>query len=86
MSHFGKWFGRRHDRHASGHHGPRGRESGYPAAAPAIACPACRQGNDSGARFCQHCGSSLAPSRCGQCGREADAAARFCSQCGQVLR
>ncbi|PRP71956.1 hypothetical protein BUE93_04730 [Chromobacterium amazonense] len=48
-------------------------------------CPSCRQGNAAHARFCQHCGISLQPPRCGQCGQQSAPGARFCGQCGAGL-
>ncbi|WP_223253619.1 double zinc ribbon domain-containing protein [Chromobacterium amazonense] len=50
------------------------------------ACPACRQRNDAAARYCQHCGSGLAPAHCRQCGQRLMATAKFCGECGSGLR
>ncbi|MGP6219479.1 double zinc ribbon domain-containing protein, partial [Pseudomonas paraeruginosa] len=38
------------------------------------------------ARFCQGCGGSLAPLRCGACQAEVAAAAKFCGACGAPQR
>jgi class 3 adenylate cyclase/ketosteroid isomerase-like protein len=48
---------------------------------PSLTCPGCGQENRVGARFCENCGSSLAP-RCASCGAEVSSTARFCSSCG----
>jgi len=68
-----------------GHHGGYGPYSGGPAAGapPGTNCPNCSAGNPAGARFCQQCGTSLAPAKCASCGAELAAGAKFCAQCGK---
>lgn len=46
-----------------------------------MSCPACRAENDTGARFCQECGTPLSLV-CAQCGASQPPRARFCNQCG----
>ncbi|MFK0893828.1 double zinc ribbon domain-containing protein, partial [Pseudomonas paraeruginosa] len=48
--------------------------------------PSCRAANAATARFCQGCGGSLAPLRCGACQAEVAAAAKFCGACGAPQR
>ena len=47
-----------------------------------LACPSCRGSNGATARFCQNCGTSLAPKPCRQCGTTLETGAKFCGQCG----
>ncbi|WP_428037228.1 double zinc ribbon domain-containing protein [Chromobacterium amazonense] len=96
MGHFGKWFGRHHGHHGKHHHKqPDCAPSPSPSYAPPapatpaggmVPCPACRQGNDAAARYCQHCGTGLAPAHCRQCGQRVMATAKFCGECGSGLR
>jgi class 3 adenylate cyclase/tetratricopeptide (TPR) repeat protein len=44
-------------------------------------CPSCQSENRAGVRFCEECGSPLAP-RCAQCGAEILPGKRFCGACG----
>jgi class 3 adenylate cyclase/tetratricopeptide (TPR) repeat protein len=48
------------------------------------ACPRCDHENPLGARFCMHCGASLARS-CAGCGAALPAEARFCPSCGRAV-
>jgi class 3 adenylate cyclase len=48
------------------------------------ACPSCGSDNDTSARFCAACGTSL-PQVCPRCGAGVPDAARFCATCGQSL-
>ena len=48
-------------------------------------CPQCQSPNASGARFCEQCGTALAPRACPRCRHENESAARFCTQCGCQL-
>jgi hypothetical protein len=48
-------------------------------------CPQCRAENDSGLRFCESCGATLAR-LCPSCGHELKPQAKFCGQCGAELR
>src|SRR5690348_15818540 len=47
-------------------------------------CPRCHAPNREGVRFCEDCGSRLAP-RCPSCGAEAAFGRRFCGACGIAL-
>lgn len=47
-------------------------------------CPACQHTNPEQARFCNGCGTALAPT-CGSCGQENPAGSRFCNACGAPL-
>ena len=49
-----------------------------------MTCPACRQDNREGARFCNACGRSL-EARCPSCGQSVPSGARFCDGCGAPL-
>ncbi|WP_204735907.1 MULTISPECIES: double zinc ribbon domain-containing protein [Hydrogenophaga] len=72
-------------RHGSYGHGAPSRDSNRPVSEPAVAgvaCPACREANANGARFCQNCGTSLRPKACVQCGATMVMNAKFCGQCG----
>jgi class 3 adenylate cyclase/ketosteroid isomerase-like protein/tetratricopeptide (TPR) repeat protein len=51
---------------------------------PSLICAACGHTNGADARFCEQCGSSLAP-RCPSCGAEVSPTARFCSSCGSSI-
>ena len=59
---------------------------GAPPAAPSagVACPACHVENPAGAKFCQDCGTALAPriAHCTNCGNELTPNAKFCPGCG----
>lgn len=63
---------------------PQAQPQAQPAMAPlrVIACPACNTTHTADARFCQQCGTSLAPKTCKQCNTQLAAGARFCAQCG----
>lgn len=65
----------------SGHAAPSG------AAAAAIACAACGQGNPATSRFCQGCGKPLAAPGvpCPACNAANPAGAKFCNGCGKPL-
>ncbi|MBX9794123.1 MAG: zinc ribbon domain-containing protein [Burkholderiaceae bacterium] len=81
--------------HGGGHHGggygaPPAGGYGNPSPAPppvvnGVSCPSCRSINSPGARFCQQCGTSMAPAACAQCGTTLQAGARFCAQCGKTV-
>ncbi len=47
----------------------------------AIDCPSCGGAAPDGARFCPHCGATMAAA-CAACGAPLVAGARFCAQCG----
>jgi class 3 adenylate cyclase len=47
-------------------------------------CTACDYANREGVRFCEGCGTSLAP-RCPSCGAELPVTARFCGECGSPI-
>jgi membrane protease subunit (stomatin/prohibitin family) len=48
-----------------------------------ISCPKCHGVNETGARFCTHCGTGLVvEKRCPSCGAEVHAEAKFCGECG----
>ncbi|RME46338.1 MAG: zinc ribbon domain-containing protein [Chloroflexi bacterium] len=49
-----------------------------------IACPACGGRVRAGAKFCTHCGTSLAVA-CPECGHAVSSDDRFCSRCGAEL-
>ncbi|TAL90304.1 MAG: zinc ribbon domain-containing protein [Candidimonas sp.] len=53
------------------------------AVAPTIACATCGAANGSTARFCQQCGTSLAPAKCAGCGAEMAVGMKFCGKCGK---
>ena len=59
-----------------------GRSPDDPAAA--IQCTKCQTSNGSGARFCQHCGTSLLPVKCAHCDASMPAGSKFCGQCGKA--
>ncbi len=46
-----------------------------------MTCPRCRRESPASARFCMHCGSTLAPG-CRRCALAVPAGARFCIHCG----
>ncbi|MGJ7467704.1 MULTISPECIES: double zinc ribbon domain-containing protein [Comamonas] len=46
-------------------------------------CPNCRTQSSPQARFCQQCGSGLAPQACNACGVQMALGSRFCSNCGK---
>ena len=55
------------------------------AAAAALRCPSCGHDNPEGTKFCQECGTPMAPkgpSFCVSCGAELAAGTRFCGECG----
>jgi class 3 adenylate cyclase/predicted ATPase len=47
-------------------------------------CDQCHNDNPAGAKFCAHCGSTIAP-HCSQCGVVVLRNARFCHECGTSL-
>ena len=49
-----------------------------------VRCPSCGDRNDPDARFCDACGTALAPT-CAHCGAANAADARFCDACGTAL-
>ncbi len=49
-----------------------------------MVCHACGTENEPGGRFCEACGTALAPS-CPKCGADVNADARFCRNCGTRL-
>ncbi|OPY17056.1 MAG: Double zinc ribbon [Syntrophus sp. PtaU1.Bin005] len=54
-----------------------------PDSATATSCPVCRRPFPPEAKFCPHCGSSLAARRvCSACGAALPEGAKFCSACG----
>ena len=56
-----------------------------PAPGPAGAtCPSCHQPVPAEAKFCPHCGASLAPAKC-TCGADLPAGAKFCPSCGKQV-
>lgn len=84
--------GNKHGGYGSGKHGQR---YGYSeptqsnpvnsvAGNPGKTCPTCRVNNLSDAKFCQQCGTSLAPVECSQCRTVLLADAKFCPQCGKA--
>lgn len=77
----GEFGGGHHGRRSShgGHHGYRDQA---PAALNGVGCPNCRTLNAQGARFCQQCGTSLAPNSCKQCNAQLQPGTKFCGQCG----
>ena len=56
----------------------------YPRLPVATTCTACGAENDDGRRFCDQCGTSLAPG-CPSCGAQNRPEARFCGSCGTAL-
>ncbi|TSD94276.1 SPFH domain-containing protein [Skermania sp. ID1734] len=50
----------------------------------AVSCPNCGHNNTATAKFCQDCGTALAPKtmHCTNCGTELAAGAKFCGECG----
>ena len=59
-----------------------------PAPAPAgVTCANCQTSNPASAKFCQGCGSGLAPkvAHCTECGGELAPGARFCPGCGTAV-
>jgi ribosomal protein L40E len=54
------------------------------AAAPVGTCPQCGSNVVAGARFCRHCGASVAPV-CATCGAPVTADAKFCRRCGSPV-
>ena len=50
----------------------------------APSCPNCKAGNSYNAKFCQQCGTSLAPLTCTQCNASLLPDAKFCPQCGKA--
>lgn len=76
----------RGDRHGGGRHGGSREEYGGPSGrtfAGGPACQKCGAGNAADARFCQQCGTSMAPAKCAGCGAQVPVGARFCPQCGK---
>lgn len=86
------------ERFLGGHHrgGDHGARKGYEyggagsAHGPAPAgwgtdCPSCRATNPPQAKFCQQCGTPMAPFACGQCSTMLQAGAKFCGQCGKAV-
>jgi len=47
-------------------------------------CQSCGFDNHAGAKFCNECGSPVAP-RCASCGTENPGGVKFCSECGTAL-
>lgn len=81
----------RHGGHDSwgnnGHHGDSQRaydDAPRSVAADGVSCSGCRTLNLRQAKFCQQCGTSIAPMSCGQCAAPLQGGARFCHQCGKV--
>ncbi len=56
-------------------------------AAQQVECPNCHAENQSGAKFCASCGTSLAPASvvCPNCQTENTPGSKFCSSCGTAL-
>lgn len=91
MGFFSKLFSGHHG--GGGHHGRHYRDSDHhgryrddrPVQRPAnfIACPACGNANQPGARFCQQCGGNMVTSQCTKCTAPLAPEARFCGACGQ---
>lgn len=48
-------------------------------------CPECDRPNPVEARYCNHCGATLAEAACGACGQTNPSGARFCNACGGKL-
>jgi membrane protease subunit (stomatin/prohibitin family) len=62
--------------------------AGFAAPAPAgVECPNCHAGNQSGAKFCASCGTSLAPPAavCANCQADNPPGAKFCANCGTAM-
>ncbi len=88
-------FGGHHGSYQSGRHhvgSKRGDHGGYQGSPqgsgpgggnPGNPCPKCGSANVNEARFCQQCGTSLAPGKCSGCGAELAAGTKFCGQCGK---
>ncbi len=51
------------------------------AAVPSGVCPQCGASVVAGAKFCRHCGASVAPV-CSSCGAPVTADSKFCRRCG----
>lgn len=51
---------------------------------PSITCPVCHV-QTQGGRFCQNCGTPLAPRTCRACSEPAAPGAKFCASCGAKL-
>lgn len=55
-------------------------------AAEGPVCRSCHRVNPPGAKFCFHCGESMAaPASCPECGTELPKEARFCTSCGVAI-
>lgn len=77
-------------RQGGGHHGssywPNPNDDNQTAnnRSEAFSCPNCKAGNLYNAKFCQQCGTSLAPLVCTQCNTSLLPDAKFCPQCGKA--
>ncbi|WOE49990.1 zinc ribbon domain-containing protein [Sulfuracidifex metallicus] len=60
--------------------------SPQPAPQTKVKCWKCGAENDSGAKFCENCGSPLTSIKCPKCGKENPAGSKFCSECGTNLQ
>ncbi|MPS89484.1 MULTISPECIES: double zinc ribbon domain-containing protein [Comamonas] len=88
MSFFERLLGGHHrsggDQHGNGHHQKRTPASyNDPRVSGGIICPNCRTQSSPQARFCQQCGSGLAPQACNACGVQMALGSRFCANCGK---
>jgi hypothetical protein len=81
----------RETRHDSPYSPTHGETSGVGAQTPPgsragaglVVCPACQASNIGSARFCQQCGTPIAPRACTKCATALAPDAKFCAQCGQ---
>ena len=81
----GSEHGRRGGHHDGG--GSYGYGNPLPPQSPAgVHCPNCGTVSAQGARFCQQCGSSLAPAPCSRCGTLLPRDAKFCGSCGNAAK
>lgn len=50
-----------------------------------VTCPACKNQNPKGAKFCSECGKKLASNVCPKCKAKVPAKAKFCPECGTKI-
>ncbi len=50
-----------------------------------VKCWKCGYENDSSAKFCENCGSSLTSVKCPKCGKDNPPSSKFCGECGSPL-